>query len=497
MGTKAVALRRFSKAGATLTALCMVGLVGACAPLLDPTGFKSAMSPTVPSRVDVALSAMARGEYGVAEQSLVTALNADNKDPYALLALGIVYQNTGRPQKAEALYQQILLLNPTGMVSGGPWGNMQMKSIRDVALENLRAMGADDLGASRSGIPGYTAIRDGRSMATGSSPGKRAPEMDLAAETGLGAAGERFGIFKALVEEGLATPEEWAVRRQENLGALLPLSYRAPGVGLDRPPPDVRAIANRLRSLAEAFEARGITARQHAVERQIILDGILPADPDIRATQPPPPKGVLEAATAVGRLERLRAAGVISGDEFEREKSALERVLRGGSPPRPAKAPTKKADEPAKPASAPTQLTPQAAPPGAATAPATPPATAEGAGINNPAAVLQTGRGANMVVPNPTDFNNPDAGTPAGAGGVVAVHLASFKNQEMADKGWKELIGRYPDLAALTPRVTQVTLPDQGQVFRLNAASFPSRATAHEFCAKLKGQYCEVVFLGG
>lgn len=477
-GISAVTQRRFIRMGLGLAAVCAAGFLTACGPVYDPKGFSRVMSPSSTSRVDTALAAMSRGEYGVAEQSLSAALEADPKDPYALLAMGMLYQNTGRPQKAEAMYQQILLLNPTAMISSGPWGDLRQRPVRDVAEENLQALG----GGNRSGAISYAPMKRNDLPS--------APSMGVP-QNGLGAAGQRFAVFKALVDENLATPEEWMARRAQNIGALLPLTHSAPGAGLDRPSPDARAVGNRLKALAAAFEGRGISASQHALERQAILDGVLPEQPRVRASAPPVPRGVMEAADAIGRLDRLRAGNVITPEEYEEERAAIERALRGGSPrPNP---PAKPAEPPPAAAApqAPQQLMPPPSAPGA-------PANAQpGASINNPAAVLQTGRMANQTVPDPADFNNPDAESPIGAGGIVAVHLASFKNQELADKGWKEMITRYPDLATITPRVTQVTLPDQGTVYRLNAGPFADRAKAQEFCGKLKGQYCEVVFLGG
>lgn len=477
-GISAVTQRRFIRMGLGLAAVCAAGLLTACGPVYDPKGFNRVMTSPSSSRVDTALAAMSRGEYGVAEQSLSAALDADPKDPYALLAMGMLYQNTNRPQKAEALYQQILLLNPTATISSGPWGDMRQRSVRDVAEENLQALG----GGSRPGALSYPNLKKNDPPAGAALP-----------PNGLGAAGQRFAVFKSLVDENLATPEEWMARRGQNIGALLPLTHGAPGTGLDRPSPDAKAVGNRLKALAAAFEGRGISASQHAMERQAILDGVLPEQPKVRASAPPVPRGVMEAADAIGRLDRLRANNVISPGEYEDERAAIERALRGGTPrPKPtAPAPKPVEAPPAAAAQAPQQLMPQAPAPG------TPANAQPGASINNPAAVLQTGRMANQTVPDPADFSNPDADSPIGAGGIVAVHLASFKNQELADKGWKEMIGRYPDLAAITPRVTQVTLPDQGTVFRLNAGPFADRAKAQEFCTKLKGQYCEVVFLGG
>ncbi|BAE50778.1 hypothetical protein [Paramagnetospirillum magneticum] len=138
----------------------------------------------------------------------------------------------------------------------------------------------------------------------------------------------RFRALRRLLDEGLITPEEHSRRRNTNLGALLPYSSSLPPAqGLERPGPTEEQVVDRLRALAVSLESRALSPAEHGAERTAILDALLPAEP--RKVDMPvlPPKDMMEAATAVGRVERLRAANLISTEEAKREKAAVEKVL--------------------------------------------------------------------------------------------------------------------------------------------------------------------------
>ena len=51
---------------------------------------------------------------------------------------------------------------------------------------------------------------------------------------------------------------------------------------------------------------RAITVGQHSAERTMILDALLPSAPVVVANPGAPPKGLMEAADAVRRLEKLK-----------------------------------------------------------------------------------------------------------------------------------------------------------------------------------------------
>ncbi|WP_448203320.1 SPOR domain-containing protein [Azospirillum sp. sgz302134] len=89
----------------------------------------------------------------------------------------------------------------------------------------------------------------------------------------------------------------------------------------------------------------------------------------------------------------------------------------------------------------------------------------------------------------------PAAGIAAPAGGFpggFVVHLASYRSEAAAQRGWAELRAHAPDLAKVEPRFLPTVLPDKGQWVRVAAGPFASRADAAGFCASLKGRvdYC-------
>ena len=113
----------------------------------------------------------------------------------------------------------------------------------------------------------------------------------------------RFETLRILRDQGLITPDEYQARRKANVGALLPLSSPPPAAGLDRPGPNSTQMVGRLQAIGRALEMRAITISQHAAERSMILDALLPAAPVTVANPGRPPSGLMEAADGVRRLE--------------------------------------------------------------------------------------------------------------------------------------------------------------------------------------------------
>lgn len=80
------------------------------------------------------------------------------------------------------------------------------------------------------------------------------------------------------------------------------------------------------------------------------------------------------------------------------------------------------------------------------------------------------------------------------------VHLDSYRKEDDARSGWRELQRKNPDqLGLLEPRLENVTIAGQGQYLRLIAGGFSSETTALDLCNSLakRGQYCRVVGFGG
>jgi hypothetical protein len=79
--------------------------------------------------------------------------------------------------------------------------------------------------------------------------------------------------------------------------------------------------------------------------------------------------------------------------------------------------------------------------------------------------------------------NLPAAGT--------AMHLASYKGQKAAKRGWKILLGEYDELDPLSPLYVSVDVPGKGEMIRLYATGAEPAEIA-KICAALKAKkvYC-------
>ena len=172
----------------------------------------------------------------------------------------------------------------------------------------------------------------------------------------------------------------------------------------------------------------------------MILDALMPAAPSVVANPGAPPQGLMAAADAVRRLEVLNQEALIGTDEYTRERTAIERSMQ----PEPLMR-TSVAESPQPGSAAPVQA---AAPSG----------------------------------PNP------------------AIHLASYRSEQAADRGWAQLRRAYrKDLGDLTHEITRVNLgPGKGVFFRLKAGPLESDAAAKALCRRLKSrrQYCEPTIMG-
>lgn len=256
---------------------------------------------------------------------------------------------------------------------------------------------------------------------------------------------QRFDALNKLRDAELITGEEYQKRRMANLGAILPYSKPLPGQGLERPVPSAEAIIARIAALGRSLEMRAITPRQHQLERGMILNALLHEAPDAKATRRPPPADFLEAAGMVGKLEYLRAQGLINDDEFDAESDAIDKFMNTGAFPvdRAAAEPRRRAE------------------PAMAAKPAEP--------------------------AKPTEPPKPMISGPV-------IHLASFRSEDAAMKGWQEAQTRAATvLAPLQPVVRKIDLGDkQGIFYRLMAGPFPDLAAAELACIEMKktGQFC-------
>ena len=342
-------MRTVSRLGRTAAAVVALAAMAGCAPVLDPRGTQDTVVGMVNAgAADASSAALTRGDFPAAERYAIAALRYNPRDPVALLNAGIAYQGMGQYDLARQYYEVIITNQVPGTImSPGDGGVVMPRSVVDVARANMalvdkitgrstprsiqesgRPTGAPGVGAPPlpsvvpvpgGGRPGINASQlEPIGMSQGASARVSDAEVNVAG---------RFRILKRLLDDGLITPEEYNKRRAANLGAMLPFTQSPPGSGLERPIPGDEAVVRRLRDMSTALEGREMSAPEHAAERTIILDALLPEKPRRFEMAAAAPRDMIEAGQAVGRLERLRSAGLITEAEARKERDAIERSL--------------------------------------------------------------------------------------------------------------------------------------------------------------------------
>lgn len=110
---------------AVITALCV--LLSGCASkdmMLSNQGF----------------DAIGRNDYVSAEKFLEESLALNPNNPYALLNMGVVYEKTGRSQKALAMYQKVVDLNTKEEVVKSNNTAAEGATLTDLARSNLKRL---------------------------------------------------------------------------------------------------------------------------------------------------------------------------------------------------------------------------------------------------------------------------------------------------------------------------------------------------------------------
>ncbi len=329
-----------------------VGLAG-CGAVKNNNILDSGFWAASPARgnaiaADLGIAELTKGNYPMAEARFNTALKRNPKDPYALLGMAMLYKNTGRMTQARAAFEALLATRPSDSVRMVLLNQTDPKSVSEIASVNLALMESGGVTPRMSGAGDVSSPNPMSAMAspmrrpvprvqamptnpmTASTMGRAPTSQPVITSMSTGDKNfvSRFEALRTLLDEGLITPEEYKVRRSRNIGALLPLTSKPAASGLERPLPPAEQIAARLRAIGRALEMRAITITQHSAERSMILDGLMPAEPAVLTNPAIPPKGLMASADAVRRLEALKASGLISSDEYAKERAAIEGGLQ-------------------------------------------------------------------------------------------------------------------------------------------------------------------------
>jgi hypothetical protein len=93
--------------------------------------------------------------------------------------------------------------------------------------------------------------------------------------------------------------------------------------------------------------------------------------------------------------------------------------------------------------------------------------------------------------PEPTAKSNAKTASAKLPARGTAMHLASYKGERAAKRGWKILLGEYDELDPLSPLYVSVNVPGKGEMIRLYATGVEPAEIA-KICAALKAKkiYC-------
>src|SRR5210317_1511919 len=81
---------------------------------------------------------LSKGNYSLAEANLLVSLDIKPNNPYSLLNLAAVYQDTGRTWQAAELYDKLLKQNPDQTAIQSNKEEYIGRSLVEIAKENLR-----------------------------------------------------------------------------------------------------------------------------------------------------------------------------------------------------------------------------------------------------------------------------------------------------------------------------------------------------------------------
>ena len=260
------------------------------------------------------------------------ALIDNPNDVYALMVAGLSYESLGYPAQAKALYERMANLDNADVGIFGAMRNVSSEELKKTASERLAALNLPQTRLAVIDPKSETAVFTMTEISAQTEK-ENSPQQKQVVKGGLDMLEEgdrnvvlRFLIFERLRDEKYVTQDEWSARRSANLGGLLPYTLTPAAKGLDLPVPAGDIIIGRLNALREALEMRAITPREHAAEREMILEALLPSNPFYRMDHIAVPRDILEAATALRRMEMLQNIGLITSEEAQKEKEAIEKL---------------------------------------------------------------------------------------------------------------------------------------------------------------------------
>ena len=299
---------------------------------------------------DQATLAYSNGQFEKTLTYTTEALKANPRNQQALLVGALASEKLGRYNRARQYYEDLIIINgdETSVLGSS---NGQPQKIKEIAKNNLRAItiAQSNLTIEERDGSKHFAISDEASEEISNATIVNALNKNVVDEKEEKTANldniftpaeknivSRFLILRELAEKDFITKDEFLSRRSANIGGLLPLTNKAPGVGIDAPVPSPDLIIERLEILKEGVETRTITPREFSAERDVIIEALMSPAPRNRIKNKAPSKNILDAADDLRRLEILYDLNLITERERQAERKAVEKYLGIDNSPKPA-----------------------------------------------------------------------------------------------------------------------------------------------------------------
>ena len=288
-----------------------------------------------------AILAYSNGEFEKTLTYTTDALKANPRNQQALLVGALASEKLGRYNRARQYYEDLIIINGSDTsILGSSDGNPQR--ISEIAKNNLRTITITQnklIIEERDGTKHFTIDDEAgheiakktiinaldKESTTSNKPSN--DNLDNIFSDKEKNIVSRFLILRELAEKDFITKDEFLSRRSANIGGLLPLTNKAPGVGIDNPVPSPDLIIERLEVLKEGAETRTITPREFSAERDIIIEALMSPSPRNRIKNKAPSKNILDAADDLRRLEILYELNLITEREKLAERKAIEKYL--------------------------------------------------------------------------------------------------------------------------------------------------------------------------
>ena len=463
---------------------------------------------------DASIDALTRNDFASAETHARAALQLNPSDERAQLALGTIYQGTGRPFEARAIFQTLALTGTGQPITDQPWDMMAGQTAKEIAQSYLTqppavpaAGGAANqmmaIMVDESALPGTPTMlvpppAGAISEADGGS--QRVPlgalDLSVISESSPATTGFGNGIPPAtpILAPGLpANAIPMSTQTNSTAGAREFIPAVAPSMPQVSAPVDPSAwqmpisqdtsnVVQRFRLLEQLNDAGLVTETEYDSRRNGNIGAILEYSTTRRPAQNLE-RPVPQAEAVIGRLSALRRSlqmRAVTPRQHELERTMILDALLAAQSVQTASA---------KPP--PENLFEAAALVGRLEG-----FRAEGlitdSEFEMERAAIMSLMGDEVAVPMAGSETDEEEQMQKPVGDTLA-HLASYRSEQAARSGWNVLAKKHSSvLGGIDPTIRRVAVPGRGTFYRLFAGPV-ERAAASQICASLKrsNQYCD------